>query len=680
MSKPLSADQAAKRMAALVDQLEEHNYRYYVLDDPQIPDAEYDQLLRELQQLEADFPEKAREDSPTQRVGAPPADGFKTVEHEVAMLSLANALNDEELEDFDRRCRERLAVDAIEYAADPKYDGLALSLLYQDGLLVRGATRGDGKQGEDITANVRTIESIPLRLRGNRVPSRLEVRGEAYMPLAGFEDYNRRMRDKGEKTLLNPRNGAAGSLRQKDPKVAASRPLAFAAYGTGVLDGGELADTHSGVLEQLGEWGFRLCPERKVVTGLQGCRDYYDYLIEQRAELPYEIDGIVFKVDRRDWQRQLGFVSRAPRWAIARKFPAVEQTTEVEDIEIQIGRTGAATPVARLKPVQVAGVTVTNATLHNIDEIRRKDVRVGDHVIVRRAGDVIPEVVKVLLDKRSHDAREFVMPDACPVCGSAIERQEGEAVARCSGGLICAAQRIEAIKHFVSRKAMDIEGLGDKLVRQLTEAELIDSVADIFRLDKPTLAGMPRMGSKSAENLLESIEKAKDTRLDRFLFALGIREVGEATASALAAHFGTLEAIMGASEEALLEVPDVGPIVAGHIHAFFAEAANREVVRQLRDVGVHWPEVTIDRDSLPLRDKTYVLTGALSLLTREEAAEHLRGLGAKVTGSVSKKTDALIAGERAGSKLDKAEKLGVPVLDEEALLALLAEYGIEIKD
>lgn len=667
---------AASRIEALIDQLNEHNYRYYVLDDPGIPDAEYDRLMRELEDLERQYPQLRRDDSPTSRVGSAPSDGFATVEHEVPMLSLANALNDEELAEFDRRCRERLNVASIDYAADPKYDGLALSLLYEDGRLVRGATRGDGRQGEDITGNVRTIESVPLRLRGKNLPRRLEVRGEAYMPLAGFEAYNQKMREQDGKTLLNPRNGAAGSLRQLNPKIAAARPLDFAAYGVGVIEGGELADTHSGVLEQLGEWGFRLCPQRQVVTGLAGCQQYYQNLLEKRAELPYEIDGIVYKVDRRDWQGELGFVTRAPRWAIARKFPAQEQLTEVEDIEIQIGRTGAATPVARLKPVLVGGVTVTNATLHNIDEIRRKDLRVGDHVIVRRAGDVIPEVVKVLHERRPDNTQEFVMPDHCPVCGSAIERPEGEAVARCSGGLICSAQRIEAIKHFVSRKAMDIDGMGDKLVTQLIEAELIDSVADIFRLKRPTLVALPRMGGKSADNLLAALEKAKSTRLERFLFALGIREVGESTAAALAAHFGTLEAIMQADEEALLDVPDVGPIVAGHIRAFFAEEANRKVISQLRELGVHWAEVQIDRDALPLTGTTYVLTGALQALTREAAAEHLRALGAKVTGSVSKKTDALVAGERAGSKLEKAEKLGVPVLDEAALLDLLAKHGI----
>ena len=668
---------AASRIEALIDQLNEHNYRYYVLDDPGIPDAEYDRLMRELEDLERQYPQLRRDDSPTSRVGSAPADGFATVEHEVPMLSLANALDDEELAEFDRRCRERLNVESIDYAADPKYDGLALSLLYEDGRLVRGATRGDGRQGEDITGNVRTIDSVPLRLRGKNLPRRLEVRGEAYMPLAGFEAYNQRMRQQDGKPLLNPRNGAAGSLRQLNPKIAAARPLDFAAYGVGVIEGGELADTHSGVLEQLGEWGFRLCPQRQVVSGLAGCQQYYQALLQKRGELPYEIDGIVYKVDRRDWQGELGFVTRAPRWAIARKFPAQEQLTEVEDIEIQIGRTGAATPVARLKPVLVGGVTVTNATLHNIDEIRRKDVRVGDHVIVRRAGDVIPEVVKVLHERRPDNTREFVMPDHCPVCGSAIERPEGEAVARCSGGLICSAQRIEAIKHFVSRKAMDIDGMGDKLVTQLIEAELIDSVADIFRLNRPTLVGLPRMGAKSADNLLAAIEAAKSTRLERFLFALGIREVGESTAAALAAHFGTLEAIMQADEEALLDVPDVGPIVAGHIRAFFAEEANRKVISQLRELGVHWAEVQIDRDALPLTGTTYVLTGALQALTREAAAEHLRALGAKVTGSVSKKTNALVAGERAGSKLEKAEKLGVPVLDEAALLDLLAEHGIK---
>lgn len=672
-----AATEIQQTIARLRDEINHHNYRYYVLDEPQVPDAEYDRLMRELQALESQAPELITPDSPTQRVGAVPLSGFDEVAHSVPMLSLDNAFSDEDVLAFDQRVRERLECDDVVYSAEPKLDGLAVSLRYEDGLLVRGATRGDGHTGEDITQNVRTIASIPLRLIGDDYPAVLEVRGEVYMDKRGFDALNERQRKKEEKTFANPRNAAAGSLRQLDPKITATRPLAMFCYGVGQVEGGAIATCHSEILQQLRDWGLRVSPEQHKVTGIAGCLEYYHQIATRRDALPYEIDGVVYKVDAIAQQQQLGFVSRAPRWAIAHKFPAQEEMTRLIDIDIQVGRTGALTPVARLEPIFVGGVTVTNATLHNEDEIRRKDVRSGDTVIVRRAGDVIPEVVNVVLAKRPDNARSFAMPNRCPVCGSEVRRIEGEAVSRCSGGLYCSAQRKEAIKHFASRRAMDIEGLGDKLVDQLVEMEWIESVADLFDREKLTreqLAGMERMGDKSADNLIAAIDKSKQTTLARFLFSLGIREVGEATAQALANHFGSLPAIITADEEALLQVSDVGPVVAAHLLAFFHEPHNRDVIAELQRLGVVWPDVeaAVDRPQ-PLAGKTFVLTGTMESMTRDEAKCQLQALGAKVTGSVSKKTSYVVVGVDPGSKRDKAEKLGVALLDEVTLKQLLAK-------
>ncbi|MGE0081037.1 MAG: NAD-dependent DNA ligase LigA [Thiohalomonadaceae bacterium] len=662
----------ARRIEELRGQIRHHNYLYYVLDAPEIPDAEYDRLFRELERLEAQHPELVTHDSPTQRVGAAPQRAFGEVRHEVPMLSLTNAFADEEVADFERRVRERLGVAQVEFTAEPKMDGLAVSLLYEHGVLVRAATRGDGTTGEDITQNVRTIPSVPLKLIGRGWPTRLEVRGEVFMSKQGLAELNRRQAEKGEKTFANPRNAAAGSLRQLDPRITAARPLEIYVYGFGHVEGGDLPDTQYAILQKFRHWGLRVSPELEVVYGLEGCLGYYRRLGAKRAELPYDIDGVVYKVNRLDQQRELGFVARAPRWAIAHKFPAQEEMTRLVGIDVQVGRTGKLTPVARLEPVYVGGVTVTNATLHNQDEIDRKDVRIGDTVIVRRAGDVIPEVVGVVLSRRPAHARRFHMPTRCPVCGSDVVRLEGEADARCTGGLFCAAQRKEAIKHFASRRAMDIEGLGDKLVEQLVERELIKDVADLYALDHDTVAGLERMGDKSAENLIAAIQRSKSTTLPRFLYALGIKDVGEATAQTLARHFGTLEALMTADEERLQQVPDVGPVVAASIHAFFAERHNCDVIHKLRAAGVHWPEVTVPApEELPLAGKTIVLTGTLAGMTRDEAKARLEALGAKVAGSVSKKTDYVIAGEAAGSKLDKAMELGITVLDEEGLSKLL---------
>jgi len=664
------AQSVARRIDKLRDEIRHYNYLYYVLDQPEIPDAEYDRLLRELQALEANHPELITPDSPTQRVGAQPLAEFGEVRHEVPMLSLDNALDEEALRAFDRRVRDRLEVDTVEYTAEPKLDGLAVSLLYEDGVLTRGATRGDGAVGEDITQNVRTLESVPLRLLGNGWPKRLEVRGEVFMSHKGFRRLNAQQEKAGQKTFANPRNAAAGSLRQLDPKITAARPLEIYIYGVGLVAGGQLPDHHSAILDTLKHWGLRVYAGVEVVEGLRGCEVYFERMGAQRDKLPFDIDGVVFKVDRIDWQKALGFVSRAPRWAIARKFPAQEEMTEVLGIDVQVGRTGAITPVARLKPVFVGGVTVTNATLHNEDEVHRKDVRIGDTVIVRRAGDVIPEVVSVVASKRPKHARRFVMPKRCPVCGSDVERVEGEAVARCTGGLYCEAQRKEAIKHFASRRAMDIEGLGDKLVEQLVDEKLIDDIADLYALTADQLAELERMGEKSAANLVDALARSRRTTLERFLYALGIREVGEATARALALHFGDIEPLMHADSEELETIRDIGPVVAQHIAHFFAQAHNRKVIAKLLRAGIEW-EKTERPAEQPLAGKTYVLTGTLATLTRDEATARLQVLGATVSGSVSKKTTAVFAGEKAGSKLAKAEGLGVPVLDEEALLRLL---------
>ena len=661
------------RVRELREQIDYHNYRYYVLDDPEIPDSEYDRLMRELQELEAAHPELVTPDSPTQRVGAQPLKEFTEVRHAVPMLSLGNAFSDGEMADFDERVRKLLKVEQVEYSAEPKLDGLAISLRYENGILVQGATRGDGHRGEDVTSNVRTIGAIPLRLRGRGWPEVLEVRGEIFMPKKGFEELNERARRKGEKTFANPRNAAAGSLRQLDPKVTASRPLSFYAYGWGELSVEIPGDSYSGVMEVIRSYGLPVSPELKVVSGLQGCLDYFAAMSEKRDSLDYEIDGVVFKVNDLEQQQRLGYVSRAPRWAIARKFPAQEALTTVRDVEFQVGRTGAVTPVARLAPVEVGGVVVSNATLHNMDEVRRKDVHIGDTVYVRRAGDVIPEIVRVLPERRPRDAREVVLPKHCPVCGSDIIKPEGEAVARCTGGLFCPAQRKEAIKHFASRRAMDIEGLGDKLVEQLVDQGLVHDPADLYSLSKEQLMALERMGEKSAQNLLDALARSKETTLARFLYALGIREVGEATSQTLARHFGTLEALEQADEDTLQQVPDIGPVVAAHIAAFFRQPHNREVIDKLLAAGIHWPAVeTPAAGEQPLAGKTFVLTGTLSR-PRNEVKAQLQALGAKVTGSVSKKTDYVVAGEAAGSKLAKAETLGITVLDEEQLNNLLAD-------
>ncbi len=662
-----------QRIEELREQIHFHNYRYYVLDDPQIPDAEYDRLLQELQRLERSHPDLITADSPTQRVGAEPLAAFGEVRHEVPMLSLDNAFDDQELGEFDRRVRERLELEDVEYTAEPKLDGLAVSLLYERGRLVRGATRGDGATGEDITQNVRTIHSVPLRLIGNDYPERLEVRGEVIISHSGFRRLNERARRDGQKLFANPRNAAAGSLRQLDPRVTALRPLEMYCYGIGLAAGGALPQRHSEVLQRLRSWGLRVYRGIERVAALQGCIDYYRKLERQREELPFDIDGVVFKVDRLDLQQRLGFVARAPRWAIARKFPAQEELTRVLAIDVQVGRTGAITPVARLEPVFVGGVTVTNATLHNEDEVRRKDVRIGDTVIIRRAGDVIPEVVAVIKDRRPNTTSAFEMPTTCPICGSDIEKVEGEVVARCTGGLYCEAQRKEAIRHFASRRAMDIEGLGEKLVEQLVEQGMVDDVAGLYDLDTDSLARLERMGEKSARNLMTALEKSKQTTLDRFLYALGIREVGDATARTLAREFGDLDPLMHATEERLESIRDIGPIVAKHIAHFFQQAHNQRVIDKLRHKAkVSWPVVETVAHQ-PLRGSTYVLTGGLSSMTREEAKQRLEQLGARVSGSVSAKTSAVIAGEKAGAKLQKAERLGIPVLSEQDLLQLLEQ-------
>ena len=677
----MSADKALmQQIEQLRDQLREHNYHYYVLDNPVIPDVEYDRLFRQLQELERAHPELITRDSPTQRVGDKPLDEFAQVQHRMPMLSLDNVFNDEELVAFDRRVRERLeSDDEIEYVCEPKLDGLAVSLRYENGEFVQAATRGDGQTGEDITQNIRTIQSIPLRLHGTGYPATLEVRGEVFMPKAGFEELNRKAAEKGDKVFANPRNAAAGSLRQLDPRITAQRPLDMYCYGVGYVDGGEMSDTHFGNLQLLKQWGLRVNGEIRLARGVQALQQYHDDILARRNALAYEIDGIVYKVNGIKLQKELGFVSRAPRWATAHKFPAQEEMTRLLGVEFQVGRTGAITPVARLEPVFVGGVTVSNATLHNMDEVTRMDVRVGDTVIVHRAGDVIPKVVKVVLDKRPADAAPVHMPAQCPVCGSDIIKPEGEAIARCSGGLYCQAQVKEAIKHFASRKAMDVEGLGDKLVEQLVDQRLIAHVSDLYRLTVEQVAGMERMGQKSAQNLIDALETSKTTTLPRFLFALGIRDVGEATALTLAQHFGTLANIQRATEEELQQVQDVGPIVASRIAAFFQQSHNLEIITALQAAGVHWPEQEPGaRADGVLNGKTYVLTGTLTQLTRDEAKDYLQQLGAKVAGSVSKNTDAVVAGEKAGSKLAKAESLGVPVLDEAAFIQLLREQGIGI--
>ena len=665
-----------QRVEALRREIEHHNYLYYVLDQPEISDSEFDRLMRELQDLEARYPELVSPDSPTQRVGAEPLKEFGEVRHEVPMLSLNNAFSDEEAVEFDRRARELLGVKRIDYAVEPKLDGLAISLMYRDGRLVQGATRGDGFRGEDVTANVRTIKAIPLHLRGSGWPAVLEVRGEVIMTKEGFEKLNAEQRRRGEKIFANPRNAAAGSLRQLDPRITATRPLSFISYGLGKVEGGSLPDRHSAIMERLRDWGIPVNREGRVVQGIEGCLAYHRDIQEKRDSLPYEIDGVVYKVDRLDWQERLGHVARAPRWALAHKFPAHEETTRVVDIEVQVGRTGALTPVAKLEPVRIGGVTVSSASLFNQDEVDRLDVRIGDWVVVRRAGDVIPQIVSVVKSRRKGRLKRFRLPDKCPVCGSPAYRPPGEAATYCTGGLYCPAQRKRALEHFASRRAMDIEGLGTKLIDQLVDKALVKDPADLYRLTRDQLAGLERMGEKSADNLLAALEKSKSTTLPRFLYALGIHDVGEVTAQTLAEYFGSLEALEEASTEALMEVPDVGPAVAESIRQFFAQEHNRDVIRRLREAGVHWADMTPRRPGeLPLAGKTFVLTGTLSGMTRDEAKDRLRRLGAKVSGSVSRKTDFVVVGESPGSKLAKARELGVEVLDESAFLELLDENG-----
>ncbi|EOS9874549.1 NAD-dependent DNA ligase LigA [Vibrio parahaemolyticus] len=663
-----------QRLEELKESLHYHAVRYYVEDNPEIPDAEYDRLMRELLEIEAQHPDLVTVDSPSQRVGGKPLSEFSQVTHEVPMLSLDNAFDDSELDSFHKRAQDRIGGESIkQYCCEPKLDGLAVSLLYENGILVQAATRGDGTTGENITENVRTINAIPLKLRGDDWPARLEVRGEVFMPKAGFEKLNELARQKGEKVFVNPRNAAAGSLRQLDSRITASRPLSFYAYSVGVVQGADLAASHYERFLQIKSWGLPMCPETKRVDSLADVKTYYQDILQRRDALPYEIDGVVIKIDDIAVQERLGFVARAPRWAIAYKFPAQEEITTLNEVEFQVGRTGAITPVAKLEPVFVGGVTVSNATLHNADEIERLQVKIGDQVVIRRAGDVIPQVVSVIKERRPETARDIIFPTQCPVCGSHVERIEGEAVTRCTGGLVCQAQRKQALKHFVSRKALDVDGLGDKVIEQLVDREMVETPADLFKLSAGVLTVLERMGSKSAQNIVNALEKSKLTTLPRFLYSLGIREVGEATAANLAQHFKSLEAIQAATEEQLIAVQDIGVVVAKHITTFFEEEKNQAVVQDLLVQGIHWPEVSAPEQGaeLPLEGKIVVLTGTLSQLGRTEAKEALQSLGAKVTGSVSKKTDILFAGENAGSKLTKAQELGIEIKTEQDLLELI---------
>ncbi|OLQ88565.1 DNA ligase (NAD(+)) LigA [Vibrio ponticus] len=663
-----------QKLEQLRETLHYHAVRYYVEDSPEIPDAEYDRLMRELLDLEQQHPELVTIDSPSQRVGGQPLDGFATVKHEIPMLSLDNAFDDSELNGFHKRMIDRLPAAKFDlFCCEPKLDGLAVSLLYVDGVLVQAATRGDGTTGENITENVRTIAAIPLKLRGEGWPQRIEVRGEVFMPKAGFDKLNEMALKKGEKTFVNPRNAAAGSLRQLDSRITATRPLSFYAYSVGVVEGGALSSSHYERFLQLKGWGLPMCPETKRVDSLEAVKAYYQDILARRDGLAYEIDGVVIKVDDIALQERLGFVARAPRWAIAYKFPAQEEITVLNDVEFQVGRTGAITPVAKLEPIFVGGVTVSNATLHNADEIARLQVKIGDSVIIRRAGDVIPQIVSVVLDRRPAEAREIVFPEQCPVCRSAVERVEGEAVARCTGGLVCQAQRKEALKHFVSRKALDVDGLGEKVIEQLVDREMVETPADLFKLSAGVLTVLERMGPKSAQNVVNALEASKQTTLPRFLYSLGIREVGEATAANLAGHFKSLEVVMSATHEQLVEVPDIGGIVASHITSFFAQDKNKNVIAELIEQGIHWPAIE-ERDEnvpQPLAGKIVVLTGSLSQLSRSDAKAALEALGAKVTGSVSKKTDILFVGENAGSKLAKAQELGIEVQTEQDLIDLM---------
>jgi len=671
----LFTDAIARRIAQLRAEIEHHNYLYYMQDEPAIPDAEYDKLFRELQALEAQHPELLSVDSPTRRVGGAPLKSFAEVQHSTPMLSLNNAFSDEEVRAFDARIREVLGVQTVEYAVEPKFDGLAINLSYRQGVFVQGATRGDGSTGEDVSENLRTVRAIPLRLQdasGATIVTDIEVRGEVLMFNRDFDKLNAQQRANGDKEFVNPRNAAAGSLRQLDSRITASRRLSFFAYGIGRCEGLTLPAQHDQQMVWLQQRGVPVAEQRRVVHGVEGLLDFYREIGTKRAALPFAIDGVVYKVNDIALQQRLGFVARAPRFAIAHKFPAEEAMTTLLDIDVQVGRTGVLTPVARLAPVFVGGVTVTNATLHNEDEIRRKDVRIGDTVIVRRAGDVIPEVARVVLERRPLDVREFVMPKVCPVCGSHVTRQADEAASRCSGGLFCPAQRKQALLHFASRRAMNIDGLGDKLVEQLVDAGLVHTSADLYRIGMSAIANLERMGEKSAIKLLDAIEHSKHTTLARFIFALGIRNVGEATAKDMAMHFGTLDNLLTADVERLQRVRDVGPVVAQSMVDFLSEAHNREIIKQLRSLGVQWDEHEPQADKiLPFSGKTFVLTGTLPTLSREQAKEMLEALGAKVSGSVSKKTDYVVAGAEAGGKLEKALALHVTVLSEDELLILI---------
>lgn len=669
-------DSIEQQLTELRTTLRHHEYLYHVMDAPEVPDAEYDRLLRELRELEAQHPDLITPDSPTQRVGAAPLSAFTQIRHEVPMLSLDNVFDEESFLAFNKRVQDRLkSTDALSYCCELKLDGLAVSILYENGVLIRAATRGDGTTGEDITSNVRTIRAIPLKLHGDNIPARLEVRGEVFLPQAGFEKINEEARRTGGKIFANPRNAAAGSLRQLDPRITAKRPLTFFCYGVGILEGGELPRSHLERLQQFKRWGLPVSDRIRICDTPQAVLDFYHKVAEDRPQLGFDIDGVVIKVDSLDLQEQLGFVARAPRWAVAFKFPAQEQMTWVRDVEFQVGRTGAITPVARLEPVHVAGVLVSNATLHNADEIARLGLKIGDKVVIRRAGDVIPQVVNVIESERPAETRDVEFPTHCPVCGSDVERVEGEAVTRCTGGLICGAQRKESLKHFVSRRAMDVDGMGDKIIDQLVEKEYVHTPADLFRLTAGKLTGLDRMGPKSAQNIVNALEKSKETTFARFLYALGIREVGEATAAGLAAYFGTLEALIAASIDELQKVPDVGIVVATHVRHFLDEESNREVIRQLvEEVGIHWAApVVVNAEEIdsPFAGKTIVLTGSLSQMSRDDAKAALLALGAKVAGSVSKKTDLVIAGESAGSKLSKAQELGIAVIDEAEMIRLL---------
>ncbi len=663
-----------QQLTQLRETLHYHGVKYYVEDSPEIPDAEYDRMMRELLELEQQHPELVSVDSPSQRVGGTPLSGFDSVAHEIPMLSLDNAFDDGELESFYKRMSDRIPSASFNaFCCEPKLDGLAVSLLYENGVLVQAATRGDGATGENITENVRTIKAIPLKLQGDAWPARIEVRGEVFMPKAGFDKLNELAAKKGEKVFVNPRNAAAGSLRQLDSRITATRPLSFYAYSVGVVEGGELSVSHYERFLQLKGWGLPMCPETRLVSGLTEVKAYYQDILQRRDELAYEIDGVVIKVDEIALQEQLGFVARAPRWAIAYKFPAQEEITLLNDVEFQVGRTGAITPVAKLEPVFVGGVTVSNATLHNADEIERLGVMVGDTVIIRRAGDVIPQIVSVVNERRPATATAISFPEQCPVCRSEVERVEGEAVARCTGGLICQAQRKEALKHFVSRKALDVDGLGEKVIEQLVDREMVETPADLFKLSAGVITVLERMGPKSAQNVVDALNKSKQTTLARFIYSLGIREVGEATAANLAQHFKTLDAVQAASHEQLIEVQDIGDIVASHLTNFFAQLRNQQVVQALIDQGISWPaieEKSVDTPQ-PLAGKTVVLTGSLSQLSRSDAKAALQDLGAKVTGSVSKKTDILFAGENAGSKLAKAQDLGIEIMSEQDLISMI---------